>query len=99
LHDWRSAGIPVLLVVIPVNVELFESLGIANAEGLRQTSRGLAEIAQTTGAHFLDLHELLPAVSFADAYGHFAHGADPDGTKRIAKRIAPVLEAMVRGRH
>ena len=99
LRDWRSAGIPVLLVVIPVNVELFESLGIANAEGLRQTSRRLAEITQTTGAHFLDLHDLLPAVSFADAHGHFAPGADPDGARRIAKRLAPVLEAMVRGQH
>jgi hypothetical protein len=41
----------------------------------------------------------LPAVSFADAHGHFAPGADPDGARRIAKRLAPVLEAMVRGRH
>lgn len=101
LHDWRAAGIPVLLVVIPVNVELFESLGIAKAkaEGLRQTTRRLAEIAQTAGVHFLDLHDLLPAVSFADAHGHFVHGADHDGAKQIANRIAPVLEAMARGQH
>ena len=99
LRDWHSAGIPVLLLIIPVNVELFESLGIAKAEGLRQTSRSLAEIAQTTGAHFLDLHDLLPAASFADAYGHFVQGADPDGANRIAKRLAPIVEAMVRGQH
>ena len=79
LEDWHLAGIPVLLLIIPVNVELFESLGIANAEGLRQTSRGLAEIAQATGAHFLDLHDLLPAISFADALWAFCAR---DGSRR-----------------
>ncbi len=98
LQDWHSAGIPVLLVILPVNVELFESLGIANPAALQETSNRLAKVAQAKGTHFLDLHALLPAVSFADPYGHFAHGAEPDGARRIASRVVPILETMLRGR-
>ena len=98
LENWHRAGIPVLLVVLPVNVELFESLEIANPETLQRTRDRLAKVAQAQGAYFLDLHALLPSVSFADHYGHFAHGTEPDGARRIADRITPILESMLRGR-
>ncbi|MEE3328500.1 MAG: hypothetical protein VX252_14275 [Myxococcota bacterium] len=98
LQNWDRSGIPVLLVILPVNVELFESLGIDNREGLRETSQRLTELANASGARVLDLHGLLPAVSFADEHGHFAVGTEPDGAKKIAKYITPQLRSMLKGR-
>jgi hypothetical protein len=86
-----------LLVVLPVNLDLFETLEIANPEALQRTCDRLMEVARSHGAHGLDLHGLLPSVSFADHYGHFVHGTEPDGARRIADRITPVLESMVGG--
>ena len=97
LQDWQRVGIPVLLVILPVNVELFQSLDINNPEGLQQTSRIVTEMANAAGAQVLDLHDLLPAVSFSDEYGHFAVGSDPDGANKIAKRVTPLLRSMVGG--
>ena len=98
LKYWRRAGIPVLLVVLPVNVDLFKSLEISNPETLRRSIEELAKVAHAQGASFLDLHAVLPSPSFSDHYGHFAHGAEPDGARRIADRITPILESMLRGR-
>ena len=98
LKNWHRAGIPVLLVVLPVNIDLFEALEIANPEALQRTCDRLMEVARSQGAYGLDLHGLLPSVSFADHYGHFVHGTEPDGARRIADRITPVLESMVGGR-
>ncbi|MEE3327058.1 MAG: hypothetical protein VX252_06980 [Myxococcota bacterium] len=95
LRHWASLDIPVLVVVIPVNIELVESLGLDDPEGRERTVSTLAEIARGSGARFLDLHDLLPEESFADWHGHYSLSPTPDGPSVIANRVAPVLVSMI----
>ncbi|MFP6640298.1 MAG: hypothetical protein VCC04_08645, partial [Myxococcota bacterium] len=87
---------PVLVVVIPVNVELLQVLGVGTEEGTARTVAALSNTTESTGAESLDLHDLLPRESFADMIGHYSHTAAQDGPSMIAARIAPVLVSMLR---
>ena len=98
LRHWQSRHIPVLMVVIPINVELVENLGLDDPEGRKQTLDALANVAQSTGAEFLDLHDLLPGESFADWQGHYSLESAPEGPSLIAARMEPFLASMIEGR-
>ena len=98
LRYWEEFRIPVLLVVLPVNVDFFDSLEIRNDESLELTLAVLTEVSRETGAEILDLHDLLPESFFSDLQGHYSYAEESDGPSEIAHRIAPVLRKMVRHR-
>ena len=98
LSYWEEAGIPVLVFTLPVNVDLFDSLGIQDEAAMKQTQSVLAALARSTGAEILDLHDLLPDSSFSDLQGHYSYTEKPDGPKKIAERVAPVLQRMLEAR-
>ena len=98
LRHWEGQDIPILMVVIPINVELVQGLGLDDPEGRKQTLDALAHVARSNSAEFLDLHDLLPEESFADWQGHYSLDSKPDGPSLIAARIEPVLVSMIEGR-
>ena len=98
LRHWEGLDIPILMVVIPINVELVQGLGLDDPEGRKQTLDALAHVAQDNSAEFLDLHDLLPQESFADWQGHYSLDSKPHGPSLIAARIEPVLVSMFEGR-
>jgi hypothetical protein len=95
LAHWKSMGVPVLMVVIPINVKFIQSLGIDDVGGRKRTLATLAEVAQDEGAQFLDIHDLLPEESFADWQGHYSLTPTPDGPSLIADKMAPALVSMI----
>lgn len=95
LQRWANLDIPVLVVVIPINVEMVDQLGIDDPAGRMRTIRALAGIAGAADARFLDLHDLLPEESFADWQGHYSLDATPDAPSLIAERMLPVLASMI----
>ena len=95
LQHWDRLNVPTLVVAIPINIELIGSLGLDDEAGRMRTLTALAEITRNTGAHFLDLHDLLPTESFADWQGHYSLTDRPDAPSLIAERIEPVLVSMI----
>jgi hypothetical protein len=95
LEFWQRARIPVLVLMIPVDVEHFAKLGIANEDGMARTVGTLEGITQAAGAAFLDLHDLLPSKAFADAAGHYDYASDVNGPALISAQLAPKLAAML----
>ena len=95
LEPWARADIPVLVVVIPINIELIDQLGIDDPVGRMRTVRALAGIARSVDARFLDLHTLLPEESFADWQGHYSLDPTPGAPSLIAESMVPVLASMV----
>lgn len=98
LRYWEAQNVPVLVVVIPVNVELMGALGVGSAEGTAQTLAALSEVARASGAAFVDLHDILPEESFADPQGHYSLNAEQDGPTLIASRVVPMLVSLLRDR-
>ena len=95
LEHWQRGRIPVLAVIIPIDVDRFATLGLANPEGIARTSESVAKIARETGAEFVDIHDLLPSSAFVDVRGHFDYASEIDGPVKMAERVAPKLAAMV----
>ena len=98
LRYWRDFQIPVLLVVLPVNIELFDSLEIRDPDSLQRTLEVLTDVSRKEGARILDLHDILPEPYFTDLQGHYSYAEESDGPSKIAERITPVLRKMVRHR-
>ena len=98
LGHWKSRDIPILMVVIPINLELLGLLGLDDPEGRGETLLALADLAQTHDAEFLDLHDLLPQDSFADWQGHYSLDPVPDGPSLIAARMEPIIASMIEER-
>jgi len=95
LEFWQRERIPVIVLMIPIDVEHFARLGIANEGGMARTVATLKGISEGAGAAFLDLHALLPSKAFADAGGHYDYASDVDGPALISAKLAPKLAAML----
>lgn len=96
LRYWHESRIPVLVVILPVNIELFDSLEIRDPGSLQRTLEVLTDTSRKEGARILDLHDMLPEPYFSDLQGHYSYAEDSDGPSEIASRITPVLRKMVR---
>jgi hypothetical protein len=97
LGTFSRREIPVVVYVVPVNMEYMRSLGVVDEDGLTHTVETISAIARANGAWFVDLHDLLPDAGFRDAAGHFAYEGSYDGPLMVARRLEPLLrEGMAR---
>jgi hypothetical protein len=91
LEVFRERRIPVLVYIIPMNVEHLEQLGLLDRAGLRRSVESVRREALASGASLVDLHDLLPDAAFSDGAGHLGVGAPLDAPPIVAKRIAQAL--------
>jgi hypothetical protein len=97
LRRFAQAGIPVLVYVAPINVEHLSSIGAYDPQGMARTSARIEAVSRRRGAAFLDLHDLLPDAAFADHLDHLVQDAEPEGSRAVAERLAPLVAQRVRG--
>jgi len=96
LEVFRERQIPVLVYIIPMNVEHLEQLGLLDRGALRRGVESVRRVALASGASLVDLHDLLPDAAFSDAGGHLGVGAPLDAPPIVAERLARAL-LTVRG--
>jgi hypothetical protein len=90
-----SRGITTVVIMLPLNVELLDDVGILDADGLDHSVQSLREVVRAGGGSFWDFHELLPAEGFRDAQGHFGYDRGVDGPLLIATEIGRRLRIAV----
>jgi hypothetical protein len=87
LRNWRDAGIEVLVVVLPANIEHWRSLGLlGDGQGVARSIAAIEEAVRTNGGSFLDLHDLLGKEGFRDPAGHLTYTGGVDGHERVISR-------------
>jgi hypothetical protein len=96
LRRFEEAGIAVLVYVAPINVEHLSSIGAYDPQALARTSARIEAVSQRRGATFLDLHDLLPDAAFADHLDHLVQDVEPEGSRTVADRLAPLVAEHVR---
>jgi hypothetical protein len=82
--DLRRAGIPFLLYVAPVNVDVIQRKPEIAAPDLEQRIEALRLYVGATKVEWLDLHDALPASTFRDFLNHLR----VQGCARLARPIA-----------
>jgi hypothetical protein len=97
LRRFEEAGIALVVYVAPINVEHLSSIDAYDAEGMSVTMQRIEDVSPRRGAAFLDLHALLPDAAFADHLDHLVQDAEPEGSRAVADRLAPVIAQRVRG--
>jgi len=96
LARWRAAGVEVLVVVMPVNVEHFAFLGLLDErDGLERSVEALERIVIGAGAGFVDLHDRLDDRGFRDPAGHLSFEGEVDGPSVVARALAPLVNGLV----
>jgi hypothetical protein len=91
LRRFEEAGIAVLVYVAPINVEHLTSIGAYDAQGMARTGTRIEAVSQRRGAGFLDLHDVLPDAAFADHLDHLMQDVEPEGSRALADRLAPLV--------
>jgi len=91
-HDLRAAGVPVLFYVSPVNVHVLDDLGVRRTLDLPAHVEAVRVAIGATANEWLDLHDLLPATAFKDAWGHML---DP-GCEAVASTLLTRLGVVAR---
>jgi hypothetical protein len=91
LRRYREAEIPVLVYVVPMNVEYMKQLEVYNETGLRRSIAVIADRARSTGAVFADLHDALPDAAFRDYVDHPEFEGEYDGVALTAARLASLI--------
>lgn len=98
LDSFAAAGIPVLLYIVPSDIEYLRELKLVDDALLDLSIRRIEAMAAEHGALFLDLHELLPDEFFVDAGGHFKAVGDRDPTEMVLREMLPRVRDLVEGR-
>ena len=88
LEVFREHGIPVLVYIVPLNVEHLERIGLRDRDGLRRGVESVRRVVLASGASLVDLHDLLPDAAFSDGGGHLVVGGSLDAPPIVARRIA-----------
>ncbi len=91
LDRFSREKVPILVYLIPANIEYMRVVGILDERGLARTIGTLRAICDANGAVLLDLHALLPDAGFRDGGGHFAADDLHDGPLMVAQKVAPAL--------
>lgn len=91
VRKFERAGIPLLVVIQPVHVELLKETGGYERLGIDSSLNLLKEIAERHGAGVLDLSELLPEAQFYDTATHFTI----EGTVAVADATGKGLRDFV----
>jgi hypothetical protein len=90
LERFRSARIPTVVWVAPVNIEHVRSEGLG-LEGLEESVATIRDLVESTGAGFVDFHALLPDSAFRDAGDHVSAVGKNNGTDALGNDLARVL--------
>jgi hypothetical protein len=91
LGEFHAAGIPTLVWVSPVNVEHMRSLGLS-MDGLDRSMENIRFVVESTGATFLDLHDVLPRDAFRDSGDHYTFDGRPNGTAIVGARLGAAIK-------
>jgi hypothetical protein len=91
LEVFRAAGVATLVYAVPIDVEHMRRIGVYDAAGIETTLAALERVVTSTGATFLDLHDLLPTTGFRDPAGHFAFEEPTNGPQIVAEKLAATL--------
>lgn len=84
-----ARGAEVLIFVQPINVSHLNKIGVLDQAGLAISLGQIQRTAAENGADFLDLHDLLNEISFADAQDHLQYDARGLPAAKIAKELLP----------
>jgi hypothetical protein len=84
------AHIPILVYAGPVNIEHMRKLGLPMQE-VERSLQTVARVVRQQGGEFVDLHAALPERAFRDPGDHFTFDGQPNGTFRLASRVAAAL--------
>ena len=95
LRRFEAAGIGVLVYLAPINVEHLSSIGAYDRQGMARTGARIEAVSQSRDAAFLDLHDLLPDAAFADHLDHLVQDVEPEGSRALADRLAPLVAERV----
>jgi hypothetical protein len=87
---FTRAHIPTLVYAAPINVEHMRRLGLP-VEEVDRSLQTIAQVVQQHGGEFVDLHAVLPDRAFRDPGDHFTFDGEPNGTFRLASRVAAAL--------
>lgn len=97
LRAFRRAHIPVLVYLVPSDIEYLRELGLVDEDALQLSVTRIGEMAHAQGAAFVDLHDLLPDRVFVDAGGHFAAIDGLDPTSMVIERLLPATRKLLQG--
>lgn len=92
----RSAGIPVVVYVTPVNVGGMKRRGVWNQAGIDRTLVAIEATVAEAGGVFLDFHDLLPEARFRDYADHLTFRGYLNGQALLVARLAPVVAENLR---
>lgn len=95
LEAFREADIPVLVYVVPSDIEYLREIGLVDEAALRLSVARIGEIVAAQAALYVDLHDLLPGSVFVDAGGHFAATAEVDPTRLVIERLLPEARKLL----
>jgi hypothetical protein len=87
---FRRAQIPIMVYTAPINVEHMRHLGLPMQE-VERSLHTVAKVVQREGGEFVDLHDVLPERAFRDSGDHFTFEGQPNGTFRLASRVAAAM--------
>lgn len=93
----RREGIEVLVYMNPTNFDHLRNLGIYDERGIAQTLEEIRRVTDETGAHFIDLSELLRDEDFVDAPGHFLVDDENTVPRKVAREVAAAANRILRG--
>ncbi len=91
----RARGVDVLVYLNPANVEHLRKVGVLDEAGLHRTVDAIEATVSSSGAHFLDLHELLADEHFRDRAGHFVEDEIQTIPRRVTKEVAKAAREIL----
>jgi hypothetical protein len=94
LDRFARAGIPTLIYATPVNIEHVHNMGLST-DAIDRSMQTVARVVHQHGADFVDFHALLPDRAFRDPGDHFTFDGQPNGTFRLASRVAAAIVASM----
>jgi len=97
LSAFSAADIPVLMYVLPSDIEYLRELDLVDEAALELTMTRIGDLARAHAALFADLHDLLPDKFYVDAGGHFKPVDGEDPTSMVVQRLLPLVEKLVKG--
>ena len=94
----RARGTEVLVYLNPANLDNLRRVGVFDEAGIARTVAAVREAAESSGAHFLDLHDMLGDDEFVDPPGHFVVDDYDTVPRRIAAKVAAATSDVLAAR-
>jgi hypothetical protein len=91
IRDFEARGIPVLVWASPIDLQHLGTLGLPT-DGIERSMRTIRRMIERSGAHFVDLHALLPDAAFIDAGDHYTRDGYPNGAQAVGQALARAID-------